>query len=134
MKIFVCIFYISKLFASISGLFHVRIVLSLSSTLHSLENHVIAHCFPNFSAYLAKFLLLVSQIRTIHEYSENITSQKFPAPRYYYCFEIHSLISLSFYLLLHLLAKLSYFEIFVVPPRFFVFCLLSLFFSGCHLQ
>ena len=53
-KIFICIFYISKSFASISGPFHVRIVLSLSSTLHSLENHVVAaspnlvHIWRNF--------------------------------------------------------------------------------------
>ena len=39
-------FLCSKLFASISEPFHVSIVLSLSSTLHSLENLVIAHCFP----------------------------------------------------------------------------------------
>ena len=38
-------FFVSKLLASISGLFHVRITLSLSSMLHSLENHVTA-VFP----------------------------------------------------------------------------------------
>ena len=35
--------------------FQVRSVLSLSLTLHSLENLVIARCFSNFSAHLAKF-------------------------------------------------------------------------------
>ena len=48
-------FYVSKSFASISRPFQVRSVLSLSLTLHSLENLVIARCFPNFSAHLAKF-------------------------------------------------------------------------------
>ena len=40
---------------SISIPFHVQIVLSLSSTLHALENLVITHCFPDSRAYLAKF-------------------------------------------------------------------------------
>ena len=31
---------------------------SLSLTLHSLDSLVTAHCFPNFSAHLAKFLQL----------------------------------------------------------------------------
>ena len=53
-------------------------MLLLSSTLHSLENLVIARCFPDFSAYLVEiFVDKVSQIRTIREYSENITSQNF---------------------------------------------------------
>ena len=50
---------------------------SLSLTLHSLENLVTAHCFPDFCAHLAKF----SQLK-FREYSENITSRKFPALRY----------------------------------------------------
>ena len=55
-KIFIQIFfYIFKSFASIYGPFHVQIVLSLSSTLHSFKNHIIARCFANFSTYLAEF-------------------------------------------------------------------------------
>ena len=58
MKIFICVFYISKSFASISRLFQVRRVLLLSLTLHSLENLVIACCLPDFSVDLEKFLQL----------------------------------------------------------------------------
>ena len=54
-KIFTCVFHVSKLFASISRSFHVLIVLSLSSTLNSLENLIIACCFPDSSAYMANF-------------------------------------------------------------------------------
>ena len=58
-KIFLfAFFYVSKSLASISRLFHVRIVLSLSSTLNFLENLVIAPCFPDCSAYLVKCLQL----------------------------------------------------------------------------
>ena len=49
-------FYVFKLFVSISRLFHVQIMLSLSSTLHSLKNLVIACCFLDSSAYVAEFL------------------------------------------------------------------------------
>ena len=63
--------------ASISRPFQVQSVLSLSLTLHSLENLVIAHYFPNFSAHVAKF----SQLKFC-KYSENITSREFPALRY----------------------------------------------------
>ena len=54
-KIPICVFYVSKLFMSISRLFHVRIVLLLSSMLHSLKNLVVACCFPSSSVYLADF-------------------------------------------------------------------------------
>lgn len=50
------LFYVSKSFASIPRPFHIQIVLLLSSMLHSLENFVIARCFPDFSAYLKKTL------------------------------------------------------------------------------
>ena len=36
--------------------FQIQSVFSLSLMLHSLENLVIARCFPTFSAHLAKFL------------------------------------------------------------------------------
>ena len=69
MKILNCISYVFKSFASISRQFHAQIVLSRSSMLHCLENLVIAHCGPDFSAYLAKFVKISPRVK-----SENITS------------------------------------------------------------
>ena len=54
-KIPICVFYNFKLFTSISRLFHVWIVLLLSSMLHSLKNLVVARCFPSSSVYLKDF-------------------------------------------------------------------------------
>lgn len=48
---------------SISGPFYVQIVLSPSSMLHSVDNLVIACCFPNFSVYWVKFLQLKFRVQ-----------------------------------------------------------------------
>ena len=73
-KNFACVFHVSKLLTSISRPFHVRIVLSLSSMLHSVENLVIVCCFTDCSTYVSGKIhtAKVLQINTIHEYHENI--------------------------------------------------------------
>ena len=63
--------HVSKLLTSISRPFHVRIVLSLGSTLHSLNNLVIVCCFPDFSTYVSGKIhtAKVLQINTISRIS-----------------------------------------------------------------
>ena len=63
--------------------FKFRACFSMSSTFHSLENLVIARCFPNFSAHLVKF----SQLKFCKSVQfANIVKillcEKFPALRY----------------------------------------------------